>query len=76
MVGLTIVQLIPFILFFLMWIIFFTVCFVTLRIEIRDADDDYKNVFSFFRYFLMTYRNSVGDITTPIYDNWLTSMND
>ena len=76
MVGMTIVQVIPFTLFFIMWITFFTVCYQTLKVEISSADEDYPNVFSFMQYFLMTYRNSIGDISAPGYSNWMKKSDD
>ena len=77
MVGMTISQVVPFMVFFLMWILFFTVCFMTLKVSIDNVDEEYANVFEFIQYFLMTYRNALGDSTTPGYSNWLDgSAND
>jgi len=59
-----------------MWITFFTVCYQTLKVEISDADDDYPNVFEFMQYFLMTYRNSIGDISAPGYQKWMDGKSD
>lgn len=70
MVGNTMIQLIPFIVFFFMWVLFFGCQYWILRVEIDSADDDYLNLTEFFRYFFMTYRNSIGDISTPGYENW------
>lgn len=73
MVGLTMVQLVPFTLFFMMWIALFSVCFQVLDVEIDQADEDYPEVDKFFQYLIMTYRNSIGDITAPGYQNWIDS---
>ena len=42
-----------------------------MRVQINGADEDYKNVPTWIQYLLMTYRNSIGDISTPGYDNWM-----
>lgn len=71
MVGMTVLELVPFMVFFSFWIIFFTVCFQTLGVQINNDDSEYPNVALFAKYFLMTYRNSIGDISTPHYTNWI-----
>jgi len=45
-------------------------------VEISSADDDYANVFLLARYFLMTYRDSIGDISAPGYSQWMTNLDD
>jgi hypothetical protein len=76
MVGNTMIQLIPFIVFFFMWVIFFGLLYWILRVEIDSADEDYLNLTDFFRYFFMTYRNSIGDITAPGYVKWNKTYSD
>ena len=44
MVGMTIQQVIPFTIFFMLWVLFFTVCYGTIRIEIKEVDDEYPQV--------------------------------
>jgi len=41
-----------------------------MKVEIADADSDYPNVFESLQYFLMTYRNAIGDISAPGYSSW------
>ena len=67
MLEMSIFQVFPFLVFFMMWVTLFTVSYQTLKVEISSADEDYPNVFSFIQYFLMTYRNSIGDISAPGY---------
>ena len=55
---------------------FFTLCFFTLKVDIQDGAQDYKEVNLLTQYFLMTYRNSVGDIKTPQYDKWQLFFNE
>ena len=40
-----------------------------LQVQI-DGVSDYYMVPKFFQYFIMTYRNSIGDISVPGYDEW------
>ena len=72
MVGETMKQLIPFSLYFIMWILLFTVLFQTLQVEIPD--DTYPNLTPIFRYILQTYGNSVGNIAPPVYKSWERSL--
>ena len=71
MLGNSIIQVFPFLVFFIMWITLFSVCYQTLKVEIQEADQDYPNLFSFMQYFLMAFRNSIGDIKAPGYSNWM-----
>ena len=73
MVGETIVQLIPFSSYFIMWILLFTVLFQTLQVEIPP--DSYPNLTSIYRYILQTYSNSIGNIAPPVYKSWERSLN-
>lgn len=70
MVGETFGQVGPFTIFFIAWIIFFSVCYQIVRIEIDSGDEEYLNLPPAFQYLLMTYRNSIGDLTIPGYENW------
>ena len=76
MLGISIIQVFPFVIFFIMWVTLFTVCYQTLKVEISSAEEDYPNVFTFMQYFLMTYRNSIGDISAPGYSNWMEKSSD
>lgn len=74
MVGNTVIQLIPFLVFFIMWILFFAILYWILKVEIDSGDEEYLNLPNFFKYFFMTYRNSIGDISVPGYTNWDKSL--
>jgi|TARA_B110000285_G_C15087620_1_gene597114 hypothetical protein len=63
MVGETITELIPFSVYFVMWILLFTVLFQTLQVEVPD--DAYPDLAPLFRYVLQTYGNSIGNIAAP-----------
>ena len=62
MVGITIIKLIPFLVFFLLWVLLFTVNFQILRAEVKDEDNDYMNLAGFWKFFFMSYRNAIGDL--------------
>lgn len=67
MVAITMVEIVPFLFFFLLWVTLFALLFMNFGMEIEDAEIDYYNVPLFFQYLLMSYRNSIGDISTPRY---------
>lgn len=58
------VSLLPFILFFFLWILYFSLTVYVLRVE---TGEDYPDLATSLQYIFMTYRNSIGDITTPAY---------
>lgn len=60
----------PFIRFLILWMIFFTVLYYNLRIEIEEGDEQYNNLPPILQYFMMTYRDSIGDISIPGYKGW------
>jgi hypothetical protein len=63
---------IPFVVFFMCWVILFTVLFLTLGIKIKEDDaQDYNNLPKEIQFFLLTYRNSIGDISIPDYSDTL-----
>lgn len=62
MVGNTMIQLIPFIAFFFLWVLFFATLQGILQVGVGE---DYDGLAMYFSYIFMTYRNSIGDITTP-----------
>jgi hypothetical protein len=70
MVGSTFKSIGPFIIFYLLWIGFFTVLYFNLQIEIDSGDEEYLKLYSLVKYFFMTYRDSIGDISVPGYTNW------
>lgn len=58
MIGITIIELKPFIIFFLLYSLFFSVAFSILNIDTRDK---YERLDKNFAYFLFGFRNSIGD---------------
>lgn len=60
MVSTTIMMCIPFISFFSMWILLFTILQMGLNLNV--GEDDYKSLNFFSRVLLTIYRNSIGDI--------------
>lgn len=70
MVGNTLNEIIPFILFFFIWISLFAILFMNFEVDIQDKDSDYYKMPPFFQFFFFSYRNSIGDISTPGYQNW------
>ena len=76
MVGETLKQFGPFIIFLAAWIVFFGLCYMDTQVEIQNADSDYLHLWEIIQYFLMTYRNTIGDVTTPSYVEWNTRFNE
>lgn len=55
--------------FLLMWILFFSTFFLISGVAFDDGD--YSEVSPFFVNILQTYRNSIGDISPPLYPMWV-----
>ena len=55
--------MIPFALFFIIWLLFFSTSFKLLGVEVPT--DEYAGVSENMAYFIWTYRNVVGDISAP-----------
>lgn len=64
----------PFTLYTILWIVLFAVCFITLRVKFDDGD--YSTLSENTITFIQSYRNSVGDIATPGYDDWIEEKSD
>lgn len=62
--------MIPFISFFFLWIVFFSLLAWILKVE---TGDDYPGLGVIWQYLIMTYRNSIGDLTPPAY-GWLDTQ--
>ena len=58
MIGLTIQELVPFLLFFFLYTIFFSIAYMILQIDTTQYSHLHKNV----AYFLYGLRNSIGDM--------------
>lgn len=73
MVALTFRDLIPFTIFFLLFIVFFASLYIVLKLDLdEEVYVDVKNVFG---YFLYSMRNSIGDLSEPLYTVWLEEEN-
>lgn len=59
----TVMDTLNFVGFLLLWIIFFSLVFIVLRIEF-DAED-YSSLSMFLIIFVQTYRNFIGDLAVP-----------
>lgn len=70
MVATTIIDCIPFLIFFGMFVFLFTVLNMTFMIEVET--EEYMALPKLLQMLLMTYRNSIGDISVPSYKSWLT----
>ena len=66
MVFMTISEVIPFTLFFILWIIFFTVVYITLKVDFSGIDD-YPQIPETVVAVFNTYRTSIGDLQAPSY---------
>mmetsp|Transcript_3352 Transcript_3352/g.5063 ORF Transcript_3352/g.5063 Transcript_3352/m.5063 type:complete len:244 (-) Transcript_3352:104-835(-) len=75
MVLLTFIDVVPFTTFMVVWIVYFAMTFMIVRWQIEpDPTDDeleYPEINVFMKYFLQSYRNSIGDLATPDYEWWL-----
>jgi hypothetical protein len=60
-----------FVVFLVMWILFFALCYLIIGLEIPT--DDYggdKPLNRFFRSVIQAYRNSIGDLAPPEHATW------
>ena len=46
--------------------------FMVIGVEISADNDDYSGLNIFLKFFIMSFRNSIGDSTTPSYDYWMS----
>jgi len=65
MVYLSILDAMPFFAFFVIWILFFTIIFQVLNMEYEESD--YPGMNQFYQLFIVSSRNSLGDISIPKY---------
>lgn len=54
-----------FTIFLVMWFGTFTIIYLIIGLEVDEGD--YKNMNRFFRTFIQVYRNSIGDLSPPVY---------
>lgn len=68
MIGLSILDLGPFLAFFALWVLFFTIEFKVLQWEYDESE--YASLNSFTQMLILSFRNSLGDISLPVYEKW------
>ena len=70
----TFVEMAPIFGFFMCWNYFYAMCYQLLRVEVekvgKDEETDYPNTGTDFRFFMRSFRNSIGDIAAPVYSFW------
>jgi len=54
-----------FIVFYISWITFFYMLYLIIGFEVDS--DEYKELHIYISTFIMAWRNSIGDMNTPIY---------
>lgn len=68
MIGITINELTPFIIFFMLYTIFFSIAFMITQID----TEKYERLNKDLGYFVLGFRNSIGDFHQPMYQGWVT----
>ena len=71
MVGSTILDIIPFLIFIMMFILYFALISIITEIDWDPAGSNYPDLQKSTIAMLQTYRNSIGDIEVPNYQFWL-----
>ena len=66
MIAVTVSEVVYFTLFFILWILFFTVIYITLRVDF-SGNEEYFNVPETLVALMQTYRTSIGDLQPPVY---------
>ena len=72
MIGITITELMPFMIFFFFYTSFFSVAFMMTSIDTVKYPRVQKEV----GYFLLGLRNSIGDFDQPMHKGWTAKVND
>lgn len=75
MVTATFFDLLPFLAYFFYFIIIFSVIYSCLQINPNNSGD-YQGINIYVAVFIMTFRNSIGDLAPPDYTFWLDGEND
>jgi hypothetical protein len=60
-----------FLIFYIGILIFFSLIYQVLGMELTHEDYEYEGLNIFVAFFLQAFRNSIGDLATPSYDFWL-----
>ena len=56
--------------FLFAWLLLFSIVFQISGLRFTN-DEDYLNLNVFVKFFIQTYRNSIGDILAPSYQIWI-----
>lgn len=68
MIGNSMTASTTFLSFFMLWVIFFTLIYWNLKVEIPT--EEYPNMWTGVQYLMYSYRAAIGDLATPGYSNW------
>lgn len=72
----------PFMILFFFFVLLFTVCLISLDGQVcehdkcRGDDDDYPSIGKILQVVIQVFRNSIGDIAPPMYENWSDNLKD
>ena len=75
MIIFCVIDLIPFILFYVSGLCVFSICYVVLNMEIDPEVQDAQALNYFAKMILQTFRTSIGELSMPIYTNILEEEN-
>lgn len=63
-----------FIVYFIIWIAWFGVLFDMNGANFVDQTDDYPDVNGYLKQFMQIFRNAVGDVQPPTYEEWTQNI--
>ena len=75
MVGSTIIDIIPFLLFICMFILYFALISRLTEVNWDPEGETYPDLSDAVVHVLQNYRNSIGDISVPTYNTWILKFN-
>ena len=62
-----VIDLIPFIMSYMIFLFIFSICFVVLNMEIDGEVDGAEGLNYFMKTLLQTFRTSIGELGMPVY---------
>lgn len=74
MIGLSILDMGPFMAFFTLWVVFFAIENRVLMLEFDESE--YSGLNKFIQMLILAFRNSIGDLQSPQYERWLNYIKD
>jgi len=75
MVGTTIIDIIPFLIFICMFILYFALISRLTEVDWDPKRKTYPDLKEPIIHVLQNYRNSIGDISVPTYASWIAKFN-